>query len=81
MYISTYYLIVILCRTPASEIEEATCTDIQQKWGKLKKEVDCSFVATPVVQFWLLKKRKDIDKFIIYKKKTKSYLPTLTEGS
>lgn len=69
-------------RTPLSEIDEATCTDVKQTWGKLKKEVEDKYKAVPLSQFCHMKKRKDADKFVKHKKeKEVSYLEMLTKGN
>lgn len=44
-------LIDIFSRTKKSEIESATCTDVRQKWGKLKKDAKALYDVVPIKKF------------------------------
>lgn len=41
----------LCCRTKKSDIELATCTDVKQKWGKLKKDADALYEVVPFKKF------------------------------
>lgn len=53
-----YALYIITFRVPAKDIEEATCTDVKQQWGKLKAKAHHMYAAEPISKFCHMQKEK-----------------------
>lgn len=51
-------VLINLNRVPAAVIQEATCTDLKQLWGKLRNDVKKMYEAVPISQFCHFKKKE-----------------------
>ena len=75
-----FNFIIYIFSTPFSLIEEATCTDGKQQWGKLKTAVENMYAIQPVSKFCHMQKTDHTTLIRYEPSQNINLLNTLTEG-